>query len=175
MILRNKGEEKLKSEREKLEQIKFQKEVGFKRMENENTILIAEANRLRKYLHEVYLKVVDIEKRFENLTHINPNLSKTEIVYQIKEFIKLTHNNIKAHFAEKEKNLYIQENLDNMDTQGILKSTEGDGYMNKVEKTVNSDSVTSVLKTDNKESKENRNSEYEGLILPPINTNTLKK
>jgi hypothetical protein len=100
LIMRDKGEEKLISEKEKLEQIKIQKERGFKRMQNENTILIAECNRLRKNLHEVYMHVVDIEVKFENLTKINPNLNKTEIVHQIKEFIVQTHNKIKSNMNE---------------------------------------------------------------------------
>jgi hypothetical protein len=100
LIMRDKGEEKLISEKEKLEQIKVQKERGFKRMQNENTVLIAECNRLRKNLHEVYMHVVDIESKFESLTKINPGLNKTEIVYQIKEFIIQTHNKIKSNFQD---------------------------------------------------------------------------
>lgn len=177
LILRNKGEEKLKSEKEKLEQIKFQKEIGFKRMENENTILIAEANRLRKYLHEVYLRVVDIEKRFENLTHINPNLSKTEIVYQIKEFIKVTHRNIKTHFADKEKAIVIQEELE--DGYNGPKYTDGaDMYLNathtqsmNTQREKKQSENLKILESSGMKANNYKKSEYEGLILPPINNN----
>jgi hypothetical protein len=100
LIMRDKGEEKLIAEREKLEQIKELKEKGFRRMQNENTVLISECNRLRKNLHEIYMHVVDIEQKFEDLTKINPNLNKTEIVYQIKEFIRQTHNKIKSNFRD---------------------------------------------------------------------------
>jgi hypothetical protein len=67
-------------------------------MQKENTTLIAECNRLRKNLHEVFMHVVEIEKKFEDLTKINPKLNKTEMVYQIKEFIKQTHNKIKSNY-----------------------------------------------------------------------------
>ena len=98
LILRDKGEEKLLSEKDKINQIITQKEKGFKRMQDENTILIAECNRLRKNLHEVYMHVVDIERKFEELTKINPTLNKTEIVNQIKVFIKETHDKIKSKY-----------------------------------------------------------------------------
>ncbi len=100
LIKRDKGEEKILNENFKLDQITLQKERGFKRMQDENTILISECNRLRKNLHEVYMHVNDIEKRFEDLTKINPTLNKTEIVYQIKNFIQKTHNIIKSNYDE---------------------------------------------------------------------------
>ena len=103
LIMRNKAEEKLISEKEKVEELKNTKEKGFRRIQNENTILIAECNRLRKNLHEIYMHVVDIEQRFEQLTKINPKLSKSEIVAQIKEFIKATHEKIKANYSKNKK------------------------------------------------------------------------
>ena len=106
LIMRNKAEEKLISEKEKVEELKNTKEKGFRRIQNENTILIAECNRLRKNLHEIYMHVVDIEQRFEQLTKINPKLSKSEIVAQIKEFIKATHEKIKANYSHKRKNVH---------------------------------------------------------------------
>ena len=36
----------------------------FKRIQNENTILNIECNRLRKDLNEIYMHVVDVEQRF---------------------------------------------------------------------------------------------------------------
>ena len=81
------------------------KENGFKRIQNENTILITECNRLRKNLHEIYMHVIDIEQRFETLTNINPKLSKSDIVAQIKEFIRITHEKIKANYAQTKKGI----------------------------------------------------------------------
>ena len=105
LIMRNKAEEKLICEKEKVEELKVVKENGFKRIQNENTILITECNRLRKNLHEIYMHVIDIEQRFEQLTKINPKLSKNEIVGQIKQFIKLTHEKIKANYQKSRKNI----------------------------------------------------------------------
>ena len=100
LIMRNKAEEKLICEKEKVEELKIVKENGFKRIQNENTILITECNRLRKNLHEIYMHVIDIEQRFEQLTNINPKLSKSDIVSQIKEFIRITHEKIKENYAQ---------------------------------------------------------------------------
>ena len=101
LIMRNKAEEKLITEKKKVEELKLIKENGFRRLQNENTILINECNRLRKNLHEIYLHVIDIEQRFEKLTKIDPNLSKIQIVRQIKEFIKNTHEQIKENYSRK--------------------------------------------------------------------------
>lgn len=98
--IRDKGEEKNLGENIKMDQITSQKDRGFKRMQNENTILIGECNRLRKNLHEVYMHVVDIEKKFEDLTKINPTLNKAEIVSQIKLFIKKTRGVVKSNYEE---------------------------------------------------------------------------
>jgi len=114
LILRDKGEEKLLSEKDKMVQIINQKEKSFKSMQEENTILISECNRLRKNLHEVYMHVVDIEKKFEELTKINPMLNKTEIVNQIKNFIKQTHYKIKSKYDEVDA---IMKNLGESETQ----------------------------------------------------------
>ena len=103
LIMRNKAEEKLISEKEKIEELVDVREKGFRRIQNENTILITECNRLRKNLHEIYMHVIDIEQRFEALTKINPKLSKNDIVKQIKEFIKITHEKIKANYAKNKK------------------------------------------------------------------------
>ena len=104
LIMRNKAEEKLICEKEKVEELKQMKENGFKRIQNENTILITECNRLRKSLHEIYMHVIDIEQRFEQLTNINPKLSKSDIVGQIKEFIRITHEKIKQNYSSSKKN-----------------------------------------------------------------------
>ena len=150
LIMRNKAEEKLISEKEKIEELVDVREKGFRRIQNENTILITECNRLRKNLHEIYMHVIDIEQRFEALTKINPKLSKNDIVKQIKEFIKITHEKIKANYAKnkkrpkskglpkvitsKNKNKMINNNIKNMknDIQiGLL--TESNYGMNKTQ------------------------------------------
>ena len=89
----------------KVEELIDAKERGFKRIQNENTILITECNRLRKNLHEIYMHVVDIEQRFEALTNIDPKVSKSEIVRQIKEFIRITHEKIKENYSQTKKDL----------------------------------------------------------------------
>ena len=109
LIMRNKAEEKLICEKEKVEELKVVKENGFKRIQNENTILITECNRLRKNLHEIYMHVIDIEQRFEQLTNINPKLSKSDIVAQIKEFIKITHEKIKDNYTQTKKSVQKKE------------------------------------------------------------------
>ena len=98
LVMRNKGEEKLKYEKEKIDEFILAREKGFRRIQNENTILITECNKLRKNLNEIYINVIDIELRFEKLTKINPKLTKNEIVKQIKEFIRLTHEKIKQNY-----------------------------------------------------------------------------
>ena len=100
LLMRDKAEEKLINEKEKLVELNQQKEKVFHRMQAENTILITECNRLRKNLHEVYMHVVDIQKKFNSLTNVNPTLSKTDIVYRIKNFIKVTQEKIKFKFEE---------------------------------------------------------------------------
>jgi len=100
LIMRDKGEEKLIAEEKKMAEIQNMKGSVFKRMQKENTILISECNRLRKNLHEIYMHVVDIEEKFCELTKINPNLKKEEIVNQIQNFIQETHTKIKSNFKE---------------------------------------------------------------------------
>ena len=103
LVMRNKGEEKLKYEKEKIDEFIQVREKGFRRIQKENTILITECNKLRKNLNEIYVNVIDIELRFEELTKINPKLSKNEIVKQIKEFIRITHEKIKQNYKSKKK------------------------------------------------------------------------
>ena len=110
LIMRNKAEEKLATEKIKVEELIEAKERGFKRIQNENTILITECNRLRKNLHEIYMHVIDIEQRFENLTNIDPKMSKSEIVRQIKEFIKITHEKIKENYSQSKQELMEPKN-----------------------------------------------------------------
>ena len=105
LIMRNKAEEKLTVEKSKVEELIDAKERGFKRIQNENTMLITECNRLRKNLHEIYMHVIDIEQRFEALTNIDPKVSKSEIVRQIKEFIRITHEKIKENYSQTKKEL----------------------------------------------------------------------
>ena len=110
LIMRNKAEEKLATEKTKVEELIEAKERGFKRIQNENTVLITECNRLRKNLHEIYMHVIDIEQRFEALTNIDPKVSKSEIVRQIKEFIKITHEKIKENYSQSKKELAQPKN-----------------------------------------------------------------
>ena len=110
LIMRNKAEEKLATEKIKVEELIDAKEKGFKRIQNENTVLITECNRLRKNLHEIYMHVVDIEQRFEALTKIDPKVSKSEIVKQIKEFIRITHEKIKENYSQSKQELIKPKN-----------------------------------------------------------------
>ena len=110
LIMRNKAEEKLATEKIKVEELIDAKERGFKRIQSENTILITECNRLRKNLHEIYMHVIDIEQRFEALTNIDPKVSKSEIVRQIKDFIKITHEKIKENYSQSKQELMEPKN-----------------------------------------------------------------
>jgi hypothetical protein len=107
LIMRNKAEEKLITEKKKVDELRLVKENMFRRLQNENTILINECNRLRRNLHEIYLHVIDIEKRFEKLTNIDPTLSKSQIVRQIKDFIKQTHEKIKENYSRNKKQILM--------------------------------------------------------------------
>ena len=151
LVMRNKGEEKLKYEKEKIDELVQVREKGFRRIQKENTILITECNKLRKNLNEIYINVIDIELRFEQLTKINPKLSKNEIVKQIKEFIKHTHEKIKQNYQIKKRTKLAQiekmEQLEKTTTNFRRKSkkfeimnnnknivkTEGNNRMNKTQ------------------------------------------
>ena len=74
----------------KYQNLTKQKQRVHTKMQTENTLLIAECNRLRKNLHEVYQEVMKIENDFLQLTKINPELGKAEIVKQINMFIRDT-------------------------------------------------------------------------------------
>ena len=157
LVMRNKAEEKLICEKEKVEELKDVKEKGFCRMQNENTILIAECNRLRKNLHEIYMHVVDIEQRFEHLTKINPKLTKSEIVSQIKEFIRATHEKIKENYSKSRK----QKKILNKSYININDSNNNVNY-----------SVDEVAKEERK-SNDNK-SAYENILkLPEIKNKSL--
>ena len=130
LVMRNKGEEKLKYEKEKIDEFISVREKGFRRIQNENTILITECNKLRKNLNEIYINVIDIELRFEQLTKINPKLSKNEIVKQIKEFIKITHEKIKQNYqTKKRKKLSKLKSMEKTSTNFRRKSKKFD-YLN---------------------------------------------
>lgn len=158
LMLRDKGEEKILNENFKMDQIELQKEKGFKRMQDENTILISECNRLRKNLHEVYMHVIDIEKKFEDLTKINPTLRKTEIVTQIKNFIKKTHHIIKNNYEEH----YLDNNNNNFDDVNFDQSgqSKSNTFYNKPE--------NSLLDLN---ADVNRSSAYQGDLLKNLNSN----
>lgn len=154
LMLRDKGEEKILNENFKMDQITLQKEKGFKRMQDENTILISECNRLRKNLHEVYMHVIEIEKKFEDLTKINPTLNKAEIVSQIKNFIKKTHNVIKNSYEE-----HYNENNSNVNFEQSANS-KSDTFYNKRD--------SSMLDIN---AEVNKSSTYQGDLLKNFNCN----
>ena len=162
LIMRNKAEEKLICEKEKVEELKIVKENGFKRIQNENTILITECNRLRKNLHEIYMHVIDIEQRFEQLTNINPKLSKSDIVGQIKEFIRITHEKIKENYAQTKKTVQSKKKFTKSKS---MKKIVSDKEFNKIiEKNMNNKLIKRMNEVDS-----NKNDENESDKNPYIN------
>jgi len=155
LMLRDKGEEKILNENFKKDHIELQKEKGFKRMQHQNTILISECNRLRKNLHEVYMHVIEIERKFEELTKINPTLSKTEIVSQIKNFINKTHHVIKSNNEEH----YLENNFNNANFNQSGQSKSNTFYKQR---------ETSLLDIN---VDINRSSTYQGDLVKNLNTN----
>ena len=143
LIMRNKAEEKLATEKIKVEELIDAKERGFKRIQNENTILITECNRLRKNLHEIYMHVIDIEQRFEALTNIDPKVSKNEIVRQIKEFIKITHEKIKENYSQSKQELIQPKNkkLKKLNLNVTKNSKKSKGYKKFIQTESNIDEV----------------------------------
>ena len=189
LIMRNKAEEKLAQEKIKVEELIDAKERGFKRIQNENTILITECNRLRKNLHEIYMHVIDIEQRFEALTNIDPKVSKSEIVRQIKEFIRITHEKIKENYSQskqeliqpknkklKKMNLNITKNFKKTKNSKKYIQTESNMEENKEMKITNTETNAYVIFPeirkssnnfmDNNKKKSNRNKN--GVSLPII-------
>ena len=155
LIMRNKAEEKLICEKEKVEELKIVKENGFKRIQNANTILITECNRLRKNLHEIYMHVIDIEQRFEQLTNINPKLSKSDIVGQIKEFIRITHEKIKENYAQTKKTVQGKKKFTKSKS---MKKIVSDKEFNKIiEQNMNNKLIKRMNEMD-----VNKNNENEG-------------
>ena len=170
LIMRNKAEEKLIAEKQKVEELKLVKENGFKRIQNENTILITECNRLRKNLHEIYMHVIDIEQRFEALTNINPKLSKSDIVAQIKEFIRITHEKIKANYAQTKKNTKIKK----FGKSQSMKKVVSDKDFNKlIEENMNKNKINGN-KIKNKEWNSNKNNNEGDLNNPYTNIIKIK-
>ena len=139
------------------------RENGFKRIQNENTILITECNRLRKNLHEIYMHVIDIEQRFEQLTNINPKLSKSDIVGQIKEFIRITHEKIKENYAQTKKS--VQNKGKKFAKSKSMKKIVSDKDFNKIiEQNMNNKIIKRMNEIDmNKTDDENKNP-YTGII-----------
>ena len=156
LIMRNKAEEKLICEKEKVEELKIVKENGFKRIQNENTILITECNRLRKNLHEIYMHVIDIEQRFEQLTNINPKLSKSDIVGQIKEFIRITHEKIKENYAQTKKS--VQNKGKKFAKSKSMKKIVSDKDFNKIiEQNMNNKLIKRMNEIDMNKNDDNEN------------------
>ena len=152
LIMRNKAEEKLITEKKKVDELRLVKENMFRRLNNENAVLINECNKLRKNLHEIYLHVIDIEKRFENLTNIDPTLSKSEIVRQIKNFIKATHEKIKENYSRNQNKKF----LNNINPINISQNRRYSTPMNQVKMRKNrstNDIKINYYKKDNFEEK----------------------
>ena len=169
LIMRNKAEEKLTSEKVKVEELIDAKERGFKRIQNENTILITECNRLRKNLHEIYMHVVDIEQRFETLTNIDPKVSKSEIVRQIKEFIRITHEKIKENYSQTKNELINPK-------KKIIKKMAINTGNNNMKKTKNSNNFSQTESNMNEtgRSKVNNTEANAYVIFPEIRSNKNK-
>ena len=167
LIMRNKAEEKLIYEKDKVEELKVVKENGFKRIQNENTILITECNRLRKSLHEIYMHVIDIEQRFEQLTNINPKLSKSDIVGQIKEFIRITHEKIKQNYSQNKqnnKNILPKKGKKIVKSRSMKKIVSDKDFNKIIEKNINNKLIKKGSEIDiNKNNDENKNP-YSGII-----------
>ena len=165
LIMRNKAEEKLACEKTKVDELIEAKERGFRRIQNENTILITECNRLRKNLHEIYMHVIDIEKRFEALTNIHPHKSRSQIVEQIKEFIRITHEKIKENYSQTKTDL-MKGNRKNI----IKKQADGNG-MRLSKKNIVINTETHNINEEN-EKVSNTESAYANVIkLPSIKSN----
>ena len=80
------------------------------------------------------MHMVDAEQRFENLTNIDPWVSKSEIVRhrQIKEFIKITHEKIKEKYSQSKKDLVYPK-------KNVLKKNNiitGNNNMKKIKKEI---------------------------------------
>ena len=176
LIMRNKAEEKLICEKEKVEELIDVREKGFRRIQNENTILITECNRLRKNLHEIYMHVIDIEQRFENLTKINPKLNKNEIVNQIKQFIKITHEKIKANYAKNKKNKLNKKSKRGTSTnilknnKNMILKTESNSNKGYTGNTSENKYLNSISNNNNKYIENNKNvNPYSNVIKLPDN------
>ena len=173
LIMRNKAEEKLISEKKKVEELKLIKENGFKRIQNENTILITECNRLRKNLHEIYMHVIDIEQRFETLTNINPKLSKSDIVAQIKEFIRITHEKIKANYAQNKKEKTLKPKKFGK-SQSMKKVVSDKEFTKLIEENLNKKNKNSIKGTNKDLDSNKNNNEYDGNSNPYSNLIKIK-
>jgi hypothetical protein len=167
LIMRNKAEEKLTTEKIKVEELIDAKERGFKRIQNENTILITECNRLRKNLHEIYMHVVDIEQRFEALTKIDPKVSKSEIVRQIKEFIRITHEKIKENYSQT-KNDLIQPKKKALKRITLNNGNNNSKKMKNINGNKFNQTESNVSDVDNKEINRTEANPY--VIFPEIRT-----
>ena len=186
LIMRNKAEEKLITEKKKVDELRLVKENMFRRLQNENTILINECNRLRRNLHEIYLHVIDIEKRFEKLTNIDPTLSKSQIVRQIKDFIKQTHEKIKENYSRNKKQILmsninpinISQNRRYSTPLNALKfrknkstsDIRSDFFNQESTKEFNPDNIIKEMKEDNNKNNDSQYSSgkyYENIIQKP--------
>jgi hypothetical protein len=141
LLIRNNGEDRLIREKNKVNELRNVKEIGYIRMQADNTVLIAECNSLRKNLHEIYTHVLEIERKFEKLTNIDPNLPKNQIVQQIKDFIRQTHEKIKANYSQKYRGKQSYNRSNNLG-QLTNKNPMNKRYINPI----NNNTGTSVIK-----------------------------
>ena len=122
LIIRDKAEEKLITDKRKYQNLTKQKQRVHTKMQTENTLLIAECNRLRKNLHEVYQEVMKIENDFLQLTKINPELGKAEIVKQINMFIRDRHDNLRNYNKSEDEEIRIEEEIRHTDSKKTLET-----------------------------------------------------
>jgi len=109
------------------------------------------------------MHVVDIEKRFEMLTKINPKLSKSEIVAQIKEFIRVTHEKIKENYSKSRK--AANKRNSNIKNYNIISNNEDNRNMNN---------LGGGFGEESKADYNNKSNDYEGLIkLPEIKNKSI--
>jgi hypothetical protein len=107
------------------------------------------------------MHVVDIEQRFEMLTKINPKLSKSEIVAQIKEFIRVTHEKIKENYSKSRK--AANKRNSNLKNYSIINNNNVSNRINDINNLEES-----------KGEFNNNSNDYEGLIkLPEIKNKSI--
>ena len=102
------------------------------------------------------MHVIDIEQRFEQLTNINPKLSKSDIVGQIKEFIRITHEKIKENYAQTKKT--VQNKGKKFAKSKSMKKIVSDKDFNKlIEQNMNNKLIKRMNEIDMNKNDDNEN------------------